>query len=131
MRKSGFPEARVLVPEDYHGLVARGALRFAEKLSDQDWMALAELPSAQSLVGQFAEDGEPASVSWMDVSLRSEATRPSESAAAANQAAVLPAEPTPAQAPSDAPIITHKSKEKPDTLSLQDLENELDLFKAR
>jgi rod shape-determining protein MreB len=130
MRKGGFPEARVLVPEDYQGLVARGALRFAEKLSDQDWMALAELPSAQSLVGQFAEDGEPASVSWMDVSLRSEATRPSESAAAANQAAVPP-EPTPAQAPSDAPIITHKSKEKTDTLSLQDLENELDLFKAR
>ncbi len=42
LRAGGYPEACVLVPEDYAGLVARGAVHFGEKLSDDDWKELAD-----------------------------------------------------------------------------------------
>jgi hypothetical protein len=129
LRKSGFQDARVLIPDDYQGLVARGALRFAEKLSDQDWQTLASRLSAPS-VGQFVEGAEADSVSWMDVSLRSEASRSSESAPAEAKAPAATLAPPRPHAPSAAPVITRKSMEKANDFSLEDLK-QLELFKGR
>ncbi len=39
LRAGGYPQARILVPEDHTVLVARGAVRFGEKLSDEEWKA--------------------------------------------------------------------------------------------
>jgi len=136
LRRAGFPEARVLVPDDPRGLVARGALRFAEKLGDEAWRSLASGGPA-SLEGNRPEEAgagdRPApvrstdSISWMDVGLRSQADRTGGGPAAGNPpspegAAAAP----PAPAPATEKV---KGKEKGKTFTLEDLE-ELELFKA-
>ena len=52
LRERGYPHTRVLVPSDHQTLVARGALRFAESLSDDAWETL-------SAAGARPQHGRP------------------------------------------------------------------------
>lgn len=138
LRARGYQEARVLVPEDYKTLVARGALRFAQTLSDEEWQSLASKTPAE-IAGIFSGipdsgegpsgAGEIDSMARMDVGLRSEASPRAESDPPANP----PAAP---QAPAHRAFVTtrrarkeEEKKENEEEESTVNLE-ELDFFKT-
>jgi rod shape-determining protein MreB len=136
----GYPEARVHVPKDYQALVTRGALRFAQKLSDDEWKAAATRTPAENacyfsssggadLAGAASDHASVPgvgmeSIAWMDVGLRAEATTSEASIARAR-----PQEPPRAPVPGATTPAREAVKEMEKKLPEVDLE-ELDLFRA-
>jgi rod shape-determining protein MreB len=140
LHERGYPEARVHVPKDYQALVTRGALRFAEKLSDEEWKAATARTPAENAryfsSSGGAEAGDAASgqasvpavgmesIAWMDVGLRTEATDAEVFAARTN-----PQQPPRAPVPAAAAPAPEEAQEKETELPEVDIE-ELDLFRA-
>ena len=88
LRARGYQDARVHVPEDHKTLVARGALRFAQTFSDEEWESLASKTPAEiarlfsgspDAAGAPSQAGEVDSMATVDVGLRSEASPWAES----------------------------------------------------
>jgi rod shape-determining protein MreB and related proteins len=134
LRARGFPAARIIVPKDFEAVVARGALRFAEKLSDEEWKGLAFRSPGEAEDLPEGADGEDESplvsldagpMAWMDVGLRSQAAPGEESEQAVPQPAPRAAAPDPSGAPRPGPA----RKEKKEEFTSEDLE-QLDLFKG-
>jgi|RhiMethySRZTD1v2_1073278.scaffolds.fasta_scaffold09912_3 rod shape-determining protein MreB len=124
LRANGHPDARVLVPDDFRTLVARGALRFAQKLGEEEWQALASKTPAEiarhfsgvpDADGQFTTLEALAAV---DVGLREEAS-PRSAVPARNVDSWKRSDPPPAPA----------EKEKEEETEGVDLE-ELDFFRS-
>jgi hypothetical protein len=115
LRSRGFDETRILVPADHRLLVARGALRFAEKLPDEKWEALA---SWSPVVENPLQD-----LGAANVGLRSQATLDVEESPEPRKTV---------QAVADAAQCTDEelpeTTEIGDDFGLEDLE-ELELFK--
>jgi rod shape-determining protein MreB len=136
----GYPQARVHVPKDYQGLVTRGALRFAQKLSDEEWKAAAaRTPAENARYFSLGGGADPAgassdqasvppvdmeSIAWMDVGLRAEATTPEASLARAR-----PEEPPRAPLPGPSAPVHEVVKKRDRKLLEVDME-ELDFFRA-
>ncbi len=92
LRAMGYEQARVMVPQDYKRLVARGAVRFADRLTEEQWEELGSL----SWRTQSAQSGAERSEALPEASLLAvpEATEElSESVEAETEAEG--AEPTP------------------------------------
>lgn len=74
LREGGHPDARVLVPQEFKHLVARGALRLAERLGDDDWEELADFrPSGVAAASELPSLRRSAST---ELSGRSPSPRP-------------------------------------------------------
>jgi rod shape-determining protein MreB len=134
LRSRGFPEAKVLVPQDYQSLVAQGALRFAEKLNDEEWRALSwRTPAENSSHFDAAEEPseeaspclEPDCISWMDVGLRAEASPAGEPEG--EELSAGDPEP-PAEEPP--PRKTRRRKEKGKAITEGDIEERLEFFRT-
>ncbi len=121
LRERGHTEAAVLVPEDYQRLVARGALRFAEKLSEEEWEALAARKPAEEVIslGKGPLPAAPPEASEAAAASAPEESGPDVLFAPAPEPA---RQPVPAQ-PDPAPVC------KENDFTIEDLE-ELELFKA-
>jgi len=124
LRAHGHPDARVLVPDDYRTLITRGALRFAQKLNEEEWKALASKTPAE-IVRHFSgvpDDAGAAStlnaLAAVDVGLREEA---SPRSAVRSPAGMMDSCQRPELAP--APV---RMEEEPESVDLE----ELDFFKS-
>lgn len=125
LRERGHTEASVLVPEDCQRLVARGALRFAEKLSEEEWEALASRKPAEEVIS-FGKGSPPAAPP--EAGEAAAASAPEEPGKDFQDVVIAAPAPEPGREPALArPDPAPVSKEN--DFTIEDLE-ELELFKA-